>query len=357
MTYFVRNFPAMPVNKDAYARYRLIDERLRNKRLKSPSLQDLIDYVSDKLDRSVAKRTIQGDLKNMRDSDELRFHAPIEYDRYSESYRYSDPAYSITSIPVSEYELQGLEIAIGILKKFQKLPAIQQFEDAILRIADSLRISRERLEEHGVIRLDAPPQYKGMEWIQFLAEAIREREILRIAYQSFQRDEPKEHVIEPYHLREYNNRFYLFARSLKVDEPGLRTFGLDRIVDIWPTATHYDETRFDEASYFRDAIGITITAQQPERIVLSFTPQQGKYLVAQPIHASQQVLLESSDEVRISLQLIINPELLMLLMSYGSKVRVLEPLHLAETLKGEAEAMLKAYRQAGLPKDPQKPQP
>ena len=344
----------MPVNKDAYARFRLIDERLRNKRLPPPGLQDLIDYVSDKLDRSVSKRTIQGDLQHMRESEELRFYAPISYDRFSESYRYTDPDYSITSIPVSEYELQGLEIAIGILKKFQKLPAIQQFEDAILRIADSLRISRERLEENGMIRLDAPPQYKGMEWIQFLAEAIREREILRIAYQSFKRDEPSEHLIEPYHLREYNNRFYLFARSLKVEEPGLRTFGLDRIVDIWPTSTHFDEKRFDEASYFRDAIGITITPGKPRRILLSFTPQQGKYLVAQPIHASQQVLAETAEEVRISLNLIINPELRMLLMSYGSKVRVLEPQELADVLRQEAQAMVDRYA-APLPATPRKP--
>ena len=54
----------MPQNRDAYTRYRMIDVRLRRKPY--PHLEDLIDYVSEGLDKPVSKRTLQLDLQEMR---------------------------------------------------------------------------------------------------------------------------------------------------------------------------------------------------------------------------------------------------------------------------------------------------
>lgn len=333
----------MPLNKDALTRYRLIDERLRNNMRPKPSVEDLLEYVSDKMEKPVSRRTILLDLQNMRESAALNYYAPIAYDRLKKGYYYSEEDYSINHIPITEHELQGLEIATGILKQFHNLPVIRQFEDAILKIADAVSVNRKKMEEEGVIHLDAPPQYKGIEWIPEIAEAIRNREILRIRYQSFERKEAKEYRIEPYHLREYNNRFYIFAKSIKGENPGLRTFGLDRIIDIWPTYEYFDEKNFDEASYFKNAIGITVPNEKPQKIILSFTPKQGKYLKAQPLHHSQKILKDNDKECRIELYLIINYELLMVLLSYGAKVKVIQPKSLAKMILKEAEEIGKLY--------------
>jgi predicted DNA-binding transcriptional regulator YafY len=337
----------MPVNKDALSRYRWIDERLRNKRLPPPTLEDLIDYVSEKMGKPVPTRTLQYDLTSMRHSEELNYHAPIAYNKAGKYYHYTEEDYSISNMPVSEFDLQGLEIAIGILEQFQKLPVIRQFEDAILKIAAALKINREHLEHRQLIRLDAPPQYKGLEWIQDIATAMKEHEMLRIAYQSFERNEPKEYWIEPYHLREYNNRFYVMGKSVqdkgKSKEGRLLTFGLDRIIDIWPTGQHFDEKNFDEANYFKNAVGITVHDQQPEKITLSFTPHQAKYIKSSPLHASQKILKDTAQECVVELELIINHELMMILLSYGAQVKILKPRHLSERIRQEAADMLKQY--------------
>lgn len=334
----------MPLNKDALTRYRLIDERLRNNMLPKPSLAQLIEYVSGKMERDVSRRTILLDIKNMRENSDLNYHAPIEFDHYQKGYYYSEEGYSINNLPVTEYELQGLEIAIGILRQFNNLQIIKEFEDAILKIADSVSINRKKRESNGLIHLDAPPRYKGLEWIPAIADAIRSREILRISYQSFDRKEPKEYRIEPYHLREYNNRFYVFAKSTKETKPGLRTFGLDRIIDIWPAGQYFEEKSFDETGYFKNLIGISFTPdEKPKKIVLSFTPQQGKYLKTQPLHQSQKILKDNNQECRIELELVPNYELMMILLSYGSKVKVIQPKMLAEKIKQEAENMMRLY--------------
>ncbi len=333
----------MPLNKDALSRYKLIDQRLRNNMLPHPPLDELIRYVSDKLDKTISKRTLQLDLRAMREDPDLGYYAPIEYDTYHRGYYYSEEGYSISNIPVTEYELQGLEIAVGILRQFHNLTIIRQFEDAILKIADSVRINRKRLEGKGLIHLDTPPRFKGLEWLPEIAEAIQAREVLRVRYQSFDRVTPKEYRIEPYHLREYNNRFYVFARSLKGENPGLRTFGLDRIHKIWPTFDYFDARHFDDAEYFKHAIGITVPAEPPAHILLSFSPRMGKYIKTQPLHHSQKVIKDDENALQIALFLVINPELIMLILSYGADIQVLHPESLRETIAEEAKKIVSLY--------------
>lgn len=333
----------MPKNKDAVSRYRWIDERLRNKRLKKPTLDDLIEFVSRKMDKSISVRTIQKDIQDMRHDPELNYHAPIVYDRASGTYAYEDETYSINNIPIEEADLEGLEIAIGILEQFRSLPVIEQFEDAILKIAASLKQNREVLEHKGLIRFSRATHYKGASHIPAIVDAIKNLDVIRISYQSFDRNEPKEHWVEPYHVREYQSRFYLVGKSQKAKGGTLLTFALDRILDLWPTDKKFDAKNFDDASYFQHAIGVTVPQGEPEKVILSFTPHQGKYIKTQAIHPSQQVESDTAEECRISINVVINHELTMLLLSYGANVKVVQPAQLAEKIAAEAKAMLERY--------------
>ncbi|UCJ06214.1 WYL domain-containing protein [Chitinophaga pendula] len=333
----------MPKNKDAVSRYRWIDERLRNKRLSKPKLEDLIEFVSEKMGAAISTRTIQKDIQDMRHDPELNYMAPIVYNRSAGTYSYEDDSFSISNMPIDEADLQGLEIAIGILEQFRSLPVVQQFEDAILKIAASLKMNREALQHKGLIKFARTNQYKGAEHIPTIVEAIKELEVIRIAYHSFERKEPKEHWVEPYHVREYQHRFYLIGKSQRAKGGTLLTFALDRIVDMWPTNKHFDEKNFDDANYYKHAIGITVPEGKPEEVLLAFTPKQGHYIKSQPIHTSQEVIIDNEEECRVSLNVVINHELVMMLLSYGANVKILQPRELADKIAAEAKAMLAQY--------------
>ena len=131
----------MPLNHHAYTRYRLIDARLR--RQPHPQLDDLMDYLSENLDKKISKRTMQWDLQEMRYSQALNFTAPIVYDKRSKTYSYSDPDFSINNLPVSADELHGLVFAISILDQFKHLPAIREFEEAIRKIESTVKLNKE----------------------------------------------------------------------------------------------------------------------------------------------------------------------------------------------------------------------
>jgi len=114
----------MPANKNALIRYKTIDRCLRN-RYRRWTIEDLVDACSDALydmegiRKGVSLRTVQGDIQMMR-SDKLGYNAPIEvYDqRY---YRYADPQYSITDMPLSEDDFQLLKRAVDLLGKNERL--------------------------------------------------------------------------------------------------------------------------------------------------------------------------------------------------------------------------------------------
>lgn len=109
----------MPANKNALIRYKTIDNCLRN-RYRRWTLDDLVEACSDALydmegiTKGVCARTVQMDIQIMR-SDKLGYNAPIEvYDRIY--YRYADPDYSITEMPLSIEACKLIKKAIILLE-------------------------------------------------------------------------------------------------------------------------------------------------------------------------------------------------------------------------------------------------
>lgn len=110
----------MPANKNALIRYKTIDNCLRN-RYRRWTLDDLVEACCDALydmegiTKGVCARTVQMDIQIMR-SDKLGYNAPIEvYDRIY--YRYADPGYSITEMPLSIEDCKLIKEAIILLEK------------------------------------------------------------------------------------------------------------------------------------------------------------------------------------------------------------------------------------------------
>ncbi len=108
----------MPANKNALIRYKTIDRCLRNP-YRRWTIDDLVEACSDALYemegimKGVSLRTVQGDLQIMR-SDKLGYNAPIEvYDKIY--YRYADPDYSISEMPLTDDDCQLLRKAVDLL--------------------------------------------------------------------------------------------------------------------------------------------------------------------------------------------------------------------------------------------------
>ena len=131
----------MPANKNALIRYKTIDRCLRN-RYRRWTIEDLVDACSDALydmegiRKGVSLRTVQGDIQMMR-SDKLGYNAPIEvYDqRY---YRYADPQYSITDMPLSEDDFMLIKRAVELLGKNENLIQSGEICKVLMKVKNRL---------------------------------------------------------------------------------------------------------------------------------------------------------------------------------------------------------------------------
>lgn len=324
----------MPQNKNALLRYRTIDRCLRNTGRRW-TLADLVDACSDALyeyegkDSLVSVRTVQLDIQMMRSS-RLGYEAPIEvYDR--KYYRYSDPAYSISNRPLTEHDRRVLGQAIDLLKQFDEFDHYHEMAEVVNRL-------RDKALEHcrrPIVDFERNPFLKGLALLNPLYDFIASRTTVSVYYQSFRARTPREYVLYPHLLKEYANRWFLFGSQ--AEDMRLYCLALDRIVGITSRPeTPYRENPSFDGTYFDNLVGVT-KGPGMEEVTLRFTAfaEQAQYIRTKPIHRTQTIVAQDREgrHTTFEMRLIVNPELVKLLLSFGPGIRVDSPPSLAETIR------------------------
>ena len=324
----------MPANKNALLRYRTIDKCLQNHGRKW-TLNDLIEACSDALyefegkDTYVSKRTIQLDIQLLR-SDKLGYNAPIEV--YGKKYyRYADPDFSITDVPLTEGDLDVLSESVAVLRQFKDFSLFSELNGVIQKLED--KIYHASGSEPAVIHLDKNEQLKGLEHLDVLYQAITKQVVLRIGYQSFSARKANEILFHPYLLKEFNNRWFLVGR--RDGHKPVFTLALDRMVSISPDLkTGYVRESFDADDYYKDTYGVTVLGVPPIEVRLWVNRQNAPYVLTKPFHPSQQLVERRKDGgVEITFTVHHNFELERLLLGFGSSVEVLGPKVLRKKIR------------------------
>lgn len=183
---------------------------------------------------------------------------------------------------------------------------------------------------------------QGTENLYGLLHAIKNRLKIKFTYQKFWEEEISQRFVEPYALKEFKNRWYIVAKDSK--DGNIKSFALDRLTNLEITNQNYRyPDNYSVENSYRYCFGIiSPNDKEPQDIILSFDPFQGKYIKTLPLHDTQQILVDNNEELRIKLKLFLTEDFLMELLSYGDNMRVIEPNSLADQLKLEHE---KAYKQ------------
>lgn len=332
----------MPKNKNAFIRYRIIDTALRNRHKRYPTKIELIEACSGL--GTVSARTIDKDIYDMKNDEELGYFAPIEYDRKYNGYFYSDEGYSISKIPLKPEDLYALEFACSLLKQFEGIEPVQQFIQSVSKIEDFIsmkRIAGENLDE--IIQTEKSLNVKGNEFLGKLLSAIKERTVLQVHYKRFGEKAAKHYTYHPYVLKEYRNRWYVTGKA--PDQQRIITFALERLVEVIPSKAQFvPDPTFNVGQYFKHSFGISVlTGYKPETVVLKFDPTEAPYIKSQPLHETQKIVSETETEFVIRLHVIPSYELKSQINSYGNKVEVLEPAFLREEHIHMLKESLKRY--------------
>ncbi|MBO6517796.1 MAG: WYL domain-containing protein [Bacteroidia bacterium] len=334
----------MPANKEALVRYRAINRCLIERRISTKD--DLIEACTEAVGAHVSWRTIAGDIKAMRYDEQLGYLAPIKNIK-NEGYVYTDKNYSIDSIPLQKEELMAISFAAKLLKQYSQIELFSTFSGAVEKLSEKvdLHIKENDTTALGnVIGFEKSATDGGSGYINEFLQHIRQQTVLDIEYHSFSSNSTKTHIVHPYFLKEYRNRWYVVGYHESYKE--IRTLALERILNLTPNYSEtYRPSDLDINSYYQHAVGVSVTKDEPIEIEFKLSEREYQYLETQPIHRSQTCISKSSGWVIVGLTAILNYELKTTLLSMGSSIEVIKPSHLRDFLKTEAERIVEYYSQ------------
>jgi predicted DNA-binding transcriptional regulator YafY len=316
----------MGINKNAYIRYQELDKCFRNQ-YKKYFIDDLLEAVNSVLrfmngyDSEIKKRQLFDDIKFM--ESEAGWSIPLE--RFKDGrrtfYRYSDINFSIKNQKITDNEVDIINEALVVLSRFKSLP---QFE-WINELSTKLRSNFELDNAPEIISFDHNEFLEGIDLLPTLYQSILNKSVLSLAYLGFQMKKPVNYKINPYFLKQYNKRWFLFG--LNSFDKLLYTLPLDRIKKIDITKDDYIEnTIVNFSEYFEDIIGVSRRLEDnPIKIKLMFNKETAPYILTKPLHGSQKKLSYDENGLTIQIEVIPNFELRQLILSYGDSVEILTP--------------------------------
>lgn len=183
------------------------------------------------------------------------------------------------------------------------------------------------------------------EYLQEIIFAIKNKYEILVSHAKFGKETDKivPRLVYPLALKEALFRWYLVA--FDPNDRQIKTFGLERISEIQTLKTIFLPDKIPSIEEkFRHSYGIITDGTKPEKIVLSFSPEEANYIKTLPIHHSQKIIIENSNEFIVELFLSPTYDFIMEILSMSKEVKVIEPESLKEKIIVILENTLKKYK-------------
>ncbi|GIV43512.1 MAG: WYL domain-containing protein [Bacteroidia bacterium] len=338
----------MPINKNAMIRYQTLDKCFRNPG-RMYFIEDLLQECNNALQEydpnseGIQKRQLFEDIKFM--ESEQGWSIPLERYRYGKKvyYRYTDLNFSINHQNVINItELEQIKSALEILQNIDGKPQIEWINNILAKLETYWQ--HRNLRSSKIISYDTNKDLVGLEHFTPLFNAIVNKRVLKILYRGFKKSEKYQLIFHPYHLKEYNKRWFVIGFH---EEKNISNWvlALDRIQALEETDKNYILNFTDWEEYFYDIIGVTKPyGAEPQEIHLVFSSEIAPYIMTKPLHPTQKhKILPQNAGLEVKIEVVPNYELESLILSYGEKIKVIEPLDLKEKIQARLKNCLDLY--------------
>lgn len=312
----------MSKNKNQLARFRRIHELLTLRKGAIVAPEELCRACE------ISRRTLDNDLAFMRSE----YEAPIIWDKQRQGYCYEHPFDLTSQIALSTEDVHRLHLAVETLAQFEHLEVFRDLRETVEKIRKGVNGWVRRSAAAKSIYFE-PVQNAGTEHLPILLRAIEERRRVSFGYQSFQHSEVRSCELEPYCIRQHDQRWYVVGRSPQYDY--LKPFALDRIASRPELSkTFFEAPDFRPEQFFQHIYGMhTEPIEQAREVVIEFSPLQARYFVSRPFHPYRLLEEQEDGSIRVQLHVCITIELIRKLAGYGHEAEVLAPVELRETLR------------------------
>jgi hypothetical protein len=202
----------MATSKLTLSRYQLINLCLISKGKKYWSAEDLLKRL-EQSDIMISKRTLEMDFAAMRDDERLGFHAPIAYCYLNRGYYYTDENYSITSLNLSEEEIDSLYIVSDLIRPYENLSVLQPFGSLINKLITHHNSSLLKPEKLIIPEslLDNSFADDVLDIVDFVLLSIRKKCVLLIKLEKLDDIETNEFLFHPYYFHEFDSEWFIIG--------------------------------------------------------------------------------------------------------------------------------------------------
>ena len=317
--------------QDKIARLMRLDQLLR-----MPEGCTLNEILVDTQIDDISERQIRDNLRELEEKYGAVYETELHRGR-KRLWRYKDTSFSI--FRQTSKDMEVIRQSVENLSIFKGDPRYDMLRFYLMGL-------QKGISESGInfMSFDNNNEVEGLDYVEPILEAITNKYPLKMCYKPFNKDEFSVNM-HPYHLRQYNRRWFVFAYSEEQGE--IQNYPLDRIVKLEHLSKPYIETDVDFEEYFNYIVGVSnYKSRIVEKVVLKVSNKSIDYIRTKPLHGTQTELKElgTESDAFIQLKIKVNTELEMLLFSYGDAIEVIEPLWLREKFAEKSRIMCDMYK-------------
>jgi len=289
------------------------------------------------------RKTMLRDTEFMAD----RLHLPLAYDRVQHGYYYTKPVDRFPTVQITERELVALCIAQRSLECYRGTPFERDLSEAFKKLTENLADTV--TYNFGALASAVSFSNAGfevtlnLELFELLSAAIMGRQQVTFEYAKLTGSGYEARRINPLHLLNVAGVWYLFAYD--VVREAIRRFALVRMRRARRTTKVFERpTDFNLEAELKESMGVF--GGKPEQVKLRFRGIAARLMLEHRWHASQRTERMGENEVEVTLQVAITPELEGWILRWSPRVEVLAPTALRGAIREKA---LEAAERNGSP--------
>lgn len=183
---------------------------------------------------------------------------------------------------------------------------------------------------------------------QFLAsiiQAIRDNRMIRVHYKGYRMEEDRFFDIEPYFIREFKRRWYLYGHKDYDKDRKPHMYALDRMLSVEVLSDTFKmPEEINAREWFKTIYGVRkYDDMKTQKVLIKAYGKQVRYFRSLPLHSSQEEVETHRDYSVFLYELAPDYDFIQDVLGFGDKVEVLEPTSLRKRLAETAAQLYQYY--------------
>lgn len=172
------------------------------------------------------------------------------------------------------------------------------------------------------------------QFLTTIIQAIRDNRKLKVRYQGYQMKEKMTYDLEPYFIREFKRRWYLYGHKEYDGDTKPHMYALDRMLEVEILQDTFKMPEdLDAKAWFQSLYGIRkYDDMKSQQVLLKVYGKQVRYFRSLPLHSSQEEVETHKGYSIFAYNLAPDYDLKQDILSFGDSVEVMEPASLRSSL-------------------------